>query len=199
MTAHLKFREKPGKFPRGHCPDRSLALSAQVRMIGLAIFVDGPDLRFATGITQLARLLFSQPVEVHHGDVLARPQCTHHVDIRRQTIGLPLAIGIEVAPDDRGDQDKCRARAAGVLHVAQQVLLVAGLGLGLALRPLARHVIVSELDQNEVGLGRQGRLPAALIAETFGTAPVGGKVDDGHFLIEGGSKTGSPAALWVNG
>ena len=108
---------------------------------------------------------------------------------------LDRAVFVVDAPHERGDQHRRRANAARLVDVAQHVGAERRLWIRFAFRPLARFVVVSELDEIVVAAPCQRFLPAAFVYITLRAASVGGKVDHFDPLERELPEPGAPAGV----
>ena len=105
--------------------------------------------------------------------------------------GRDLPLRIEGPPRHRGDEDRPRARPPRLVDVTAQVALVVGCGIGGAL-PLARAVVVAELDEDVVAPPREGLVPSTCAPVALRAGPAAGEVDDLDPLHETGAEHLAP-------
>src|SRR5215213_673743 len=122
----------------------------------------------------------AQGVQVDDGHALLLRDALDGVGVGEQ-VRVNLIVLAEAAARQGRYQNGLRARGARLVHVARDVRGVGRAGVCLALRPLARHVVVAELNQYVVAFERQSLLPPALGGVGLRAAPVLRHVDDFDF------------------
>src|SRR5215218_6088597 len=153
---------------------------AQVRVVHL-----GTALAVGLHLPQLVALRAPQRiderdakgVQVYQGHALLDRDALDGVGVGEE-VGVNLVVLAEAAARQGRYQYRLRARCARLVHVARDVRGVGRVGVCLALRPLAGHVVVAELNQNVVAFERKGLLPPAFGGVGLRAAAVLRHVDD---------------------
>ena len=98
-------------------------------------------------------------MEVDHRGIRVPPDFFDGFHIRpKGRMGFAV---LEGAPSHRADENGDGIDIAGLVDISPQVLLVVSLGIG-GTAPLARLVVMSELDKDVLGALAEDRFPTSL-------------------------------------
>ena len=205
--ARPRFREQHGRERGQHAAqllrdepaERQPARGVEVGGVGLAVRHRVECGRFG-GADPLA-IRHAQRVKVEQRHLFRGRDPLHRLDIGKQ-VGLePVRVRrIEVAARKGGHEHRLAADGAHLVHIAGQVGGISGGRIGLAVGPLARLVVMAELDQVIIALERQRRRPVSLVAKALRTGARSGAVlADVAPSVTNRREAVTPSALVVDG
>ena len=125
--------------------------------VGMKVCVESVGLFLRHGVEQRGR----PAIQINHANVLFHGNSSGRGRVITEILDH-LAV-FEGTARQRGDDHRNGSDVPRLLDVAPKIRGVGGVGIGLALRPLARLVVVAELNQVVISVVAQRLLPEPFV------------------------------------